>query len=111
MKIFILDFSKNNTFLNYFKNNNATIIIENIDGGKAYKTVAEVMPDFIFVNFNYKPSHCLQTINAIKNRKLTCKIPVYFVDGLEENFEKANKLGTIINTNTIKEILHQLEVN
>lgn len=107
MKIFILDFSKNKTFLNYFKNQKLTIIIENNDGGKAYKTIADEMPTLIFVNFNHKPSHCLQTINAIKNRKLTSQIPVYFVDGLEENFEKASKFGTLISSNTINELLNQ----
>jgi hypothetical protein len=107
MKIFILDFSNNDTFLHQFKSKNYTIIFEKNDGGKAYKTVAEEMPLMIFVNFNHKPSHCLQTITAIKNRKRTNQIPVYFVAGLEENFEKASKLGTIISINTINELLNQ----
>ncbi|HNM35389.1 MAG TPA: hypothetical protein PKI98_10915, partial [Chitinophagaceae bacterium] len=102
MKIFIVDFSPNNNFLLHFQKEGLHYTIEKNDGGNAYKTVATELPEKIFVNFASKPSHCIQTIKAILNRKTTSKIEIFFVDGDEKNNEKVKELGTSITYHQIK---------
>lgn len=87
MKIFVLDFSDNNEISNRISKEHS-VEEEKVNGGKAYKTIAEFMPDNFFVNYKDKPSHGRQTAISIKNRKKTSKIDIYFVNGTENENEK-----------------------
>ncbi|HKI87401.1 MAG TPA: hypothetical protein VKA38_00145, partial [Draconibacterium sp.] len=101
MKIFVLDFSESNEISNRISKEHS-LAEEKIEGGKAYKTVAEFMPDKIFVNYKDKPSHGRQTVISIKNRKKTSEIEIYFVDGTKNENEKIKNIGKIIGLNEIR---------
>jgi DNA-binding response OmpR family regulator len=104
MKIFLLNFSGNKDFVNRFPSGHQ-IEEETSDGAKAYKTVGEELPDKIFINYSNKPSHGRQAATAIKSRKRTANIPIYFVDGKEAENEKVKHIGTCINAKDIAENL------
>ena len=95
MRIFILDFSESNVISNRISKEHS-VVEEKLDGGKAYKTVAEFMPDRIFVNYKDKPSHGRQTAISIKNRKKTSEIEIFFVDGTINENEKIKNIGKCI---------------
>jgi len=60
-------------------------------------------PDIIVVNYKDKPSHRRITAQKIKERKMTSKIPVYFIDGMEN--EEIREIGTTITTEELKELV------
>lgn len=100
MKIFVLDFSDSNEISNRISKEHS-VTEEKVDGGKAYKTVAEFMPDKIFVNYKDKPSHGRQTAISIKNRKKTSEIKIYFVEGTANENEKIKNIGKCIELNEV----------
>jgi len=101
MKIFVIDFSGSNYLAEYFDKNH-DVFVENLDGGTAYKQIGQIMPDKIFINYKDKPSHGRQTGVAIKRRKKTSSIPIYFVDGNKEENEKIKSIGRVIETKDIE---------
>ncbi|MBS1731324.1 MAG: hypothetical protein JSS67_11215 [Bacteroidetes bacterium] len=104
MKIFIIDFSTDQSFKNNFPKD-YQIFEEKFDGSNAYKLVGEVLPEKIFINYHIKPSHGRQTAMAIKNRKKTSNIPIYFVDGSEIENTKVQNIGLCIKTKNIDEYI------
>jgi DNA-binding NarL/FixJ family response regulator len=92
MKIFVLDFSNTNT-ISEILTTRFQVFTEKKDGGNAYKQVAEIMPDIIAINYKDKPSHGRQTAEAIKKRKKTSQIPIYFIDGEENELKKIINIG------------------
>ena len=51
------------------------------------------MPDLIVVNYKDKPSHGRITAQKIKQRKMTSEIPVYCIDGTENEIDKIKCFG------------------
>lgn len=94
MKIFVIDFSTSEEWLEQLPANH-DISVEREDGGRAYKTVGELLPDLILVNYAHKPSHCRQTVQAVRERKKTRDIPVMFVGGSPEQNAKLGDLGKV----------------
>jgi len=105
MKVFIIDFSKQKNIASLIPKHHQCLE-ENKDGGEAYKKIGDFMPDKIFINFQHIPSHAVQTAKAIKQRKKTAHIPIFFVDGKALDHHKIYTLGTCI---TSSEILQQLD--
>jgi PleD family two-component response regulator len=95
MKVFIIDFS-NDTEIEKRISQDIEIYRENIDGGQAYKSIGELMPELIFVNFNKKPSHGLQTAISVRQRKRTSQIPILFLDNDQKNNDKMSEIGEVI---------------
>lgn len=65
MKIFVLDFSSGSERVDSLPTGHE-ITEEKADGGKAYKTIGEQLPDKIFINYKHKPGHGRQTAISIK---------------------------------------------
>ena len=103
MKIFVIDFSKDKSLIEICERNGNIIEYEQNDGAVAYKKSREFMPDIIVVNYKGKPSHGRLTARKIKERKMTSKIPVYFIGGMEN--EKIREIGTAITTKELKELV------
>jgi len=104
MKIFIIDFSRANLIAEKL-NHQFKVFIEKKDGGNAYRQVAELMPDVIFVNYKDKPSHGRQTAQSIKERKKTSQIPIFFVNGDEKENEKISHIGVAITMDEIENFI------
>jgi response regulator RpfG family c-di-GMP phosphodiesterase len=92
MKIFVIDFATTNNISEKLATK-FLVFTEKKNGRNAYVQIAEIMPDIIVVNFNDKPSHGKQTAEAIKKRKKTSLIPIYFIDGKEKDIEKVRSIG------------------
>ncbi|HEU4497668.1 MAG TPA: hypothetical protein VFR70_11500 [Flavobacterium sp.] len=104
MKIFVIDFSGKAAFIENFPDGHQ-IAIEDRDGAAAYKMIGEQLPDKIFINYGDKPSHGRQTAIAIKKRKATSAIPIYFVNGSEDENKKADQIGHCIMASEINKCL------
>lgn len=108
MQIFIIDWSKDNStpLLEYCKSTAHKIAgFELCDGGEAYRKVAACKPDAIIVNYSVKQLHGRTTIQEIRNRKATAGIPVYFIDGEEDENERVEHMGICLSTEELKDLL------
>jgi len=75
------------------------------DGGKAYSKTALDKPDAIIINYAAKPLHGRLTAESIRKRKGTSTIPIYFIDGDEEDNEKAANLGLCLSMGELNDLL------
>ena len=107
MKIFVIDFSKDNSLIELCMSNGNIVEYEQKDGALAYSKSREFMPDLIIVNHKDKPSHGRITAQKIKQRKMTSEIPIYFWNGTEKENEKILDIGTPITTIELEELLKQ----
>ncbi len=105
MKIFVLDFSKENNLIVFCSQNNHNVTYEQHDGGRAYQKVKEIMPDILVVNYQSKPSHGRVTAQKIYQRKSTSEIPIYFVNGSPENNQKIHHFGIPVSQSELENIL------
>ena len=101
MKIFIIDFS-NDTEIEKRISQDVEIYREKMDGGQAYKSIKEVMPDLIFINYIKKPNHGLQTASSVRQRKTTSQIPILFLDNNLKQDDKVNEIGEVITYDDIQ---------
>lgn len=103
MKIFLVDFLSDSILYNALHTlENVEVYLENTDGGKAYKSVGDKMPDYVVVNIMYKPTHGLETAKVIKNRKKTQNIPIVFIADTQNHFTETKNIGE---TMTLNEVL------
>lgn len=108
MKLFIIDWSKKSTtpLIEYCKTTPHKIVgTELTDGGTAYKNTALKTPDAIVINYAVKPSHGRITAQQIHKRKSTAGIPIYFINGDEEDNEKASTIGICLSEEEFKDLL------
>lgn len=108
MKLFIIDWSKDSStpLIEYCKGTNHKIVgTELTDGGTAYKNTALLKPDAIIINYAVKPAHGRITAQQIRNRKLTAAIPIYFINGDEDDNEKVQNTGICLSEDEFKELL------
>jgi hypothetical protein len=103
MIILVVDFSKEDRIVENLPPGHE-IVSEKMDGGRAYQLSGELLPDKIFINYKDRPSHGRQTAIAIKERKKTANIPIYFVDGEKMENEKVTYLGKCLTIKELKEI-------
>jgi response regulator RpfG family c-di-GMP phosphodiesterase len=95
MKVMIIDFADTNHISDLVPPA-FDRIVENTDGNEAYKIVGKELPNIILINYKVKPSHGRQTAIAIKKRKSTAEIPIYFIDGTAIENEKVQSIGLCI---------------
>jgi DNA-binding response OmpR family regulator len=76
------------------------------DGGEAYRKTGLDKPDAIIINYATKPLHGRVTAESIRKRKATALIPVYFIDGDEEDNEKVANLGLCLSMEELNDFLH-----
>ncbi len=107
MKLFIVDFSESTVFKRLFTENNL-VGEENTEGGRAYKAVLELMPDAIFMNYDHKPKHALETASAIKKRKKTAHIPIFFIHNETTDPSQEPSCGKMIRSEDIEYWLNRL---
>ena len=107
MKLFIIDWSKELTtpLIDFCKKNADVVGIELRDGGEAYRKTGLLKPDVIVINYATKPSHCRQTADSIRQRKATSQIPIYFIDGAEEENELAEHMGICFSQEELQDLL------
>ena len=106
MKVLVIDFSDTNHFVELLPKG-LELLVEKKDGGKAYRLAGEEVPDVIIVNYKDKPGHGRQTAGAIKERKKTSHIPIYFVNGNEADKDKISQLGICVDMKELVSILKQ----
>ncbi|MEO0075617.1 MAG: hypothetical protein ABIK31_05870 [candidate division WOR-3 bacterium] len=106
MKVFIIDFSTD-TEIEKRVSNDIEIHRESVDGGRAYQSISEIMPDIIFVNYDKKPSHGLQTAISVRQRKKTSEIPIIFINNDNKYDKKASKIGDVITYDLIETYIHK----
>lgn len=108
MNLFIIDWSKNDStpLIEYCsKTTHKVVGYELTDGFEAYKKTAKVKPDAIVINYAVKPSHGRQTAEQIHKRRLTSQIPIYFINGDEDDNELAEHMGICFSGEEFKELL------
>ena len=108
MKLFVIDWSKDNTtpLIEMCKASSHKVVgTELHDGGTAYKNTALTKPDAIVINYSVKPSHGRATAQQIRKRKSTSTIPVYFLNGDEDDNEKVEHLGICLSEEEFKDLL------
>ncbi|PZR23427.1 MAG: hypothetical protein DI539_03120 [Flavobacterium psychrophilum] len=109
MKLFIIDWSKelSTPLIDYCKKNAEVVGIELRDGGEAYRKTGLLKPDAIVINYATKPSHGRQTADSIRLRKATAQIPIYFIDGAEDENELAEHMGVCLSHEELEDLLQE----
>jgi chemotaxis response regulator CheB len=107
MKLFVIDWTKEDRsdLVDTCIKAGHEVAHEYKDGGEAYRKISDFMPDLILVNYAVKPSHGRLTVEAIKKRKKTASIPVYFIDGTVPENEKVKSLGEIVGMDKIVNLI------
>ena len=108
MKLFIIDWTKDDTtpLIEYCKGTSHKIVgTELTDGAAAYRNTATSKPDAIVVNYAVKPSHGRATAQEIRRRKATQAVPIYFLNGDEEDNEMAEHMGICLSEEEFRELL------
>jgi DNA-binding response OmpR family regulator len=75
------------------------------DGAEAFRQTAQVKPDAIVVNYAVKPLHGRMTAESIHKRKGTSQIPIYFINGEEDENEKVANVGICLSQEELKDLL------
>lgn len=75
------------------------------DGGEAYRKTGVLKPDAIIINYAARPLHGRTTADSIKKRRATADIPIYFIDGDEEDNERVAHLGVCLSTEELVDLL------
>jgi hypothetical protein len=83
----------------------AIIGFELKDGAEAYRKTALLKPDAIIINYAAKPLHGRMTADSIHKRKLTSEIPIYFINGEEEDNERVAHLGVCLSSEELADML------
>ena len=107
MKIFVIDWSvsEKTELVEICQSLQHEIAFELQDGAEAYRKTGELKPDLILINYDVKPSHGKATAEAIKQRKSTANIPLYFVTEKTITDEKLSAWGKMISKKDISKIL------
>lgn len=108
MKLFIIDWCAEGTsaLLEHCSASAHTVIgYELQDGGEAYKKTGLNKPDAIIINYAAKPLHGRTTAESIRKRKATAAVPIYFIDGEEEDNEKVANLGLCLSREELADLL------
>lgn len=108
MKLFVIDWSKDTTtpLLDFCRQSVHKVSgFELSDGGEAYRKTGINKPDAIVVNYAAKPSHGRMTANSIHKRKLTAQVPIYFINGNEEDNELVANIGICLSEEELKDLL------
>ncbi|MFP9099272.1 hypothetical protein ACLI09_09475 [Flavobacterium sp. RHBU_24] len=108
MKLFIIDWCADGaSALLTHCTESAHIVIghELHDGAEAYKKTGTDKPDAIIINYAAQPLHGRVTAESIRKRKTTAQIPIYFIDGDEEDNEKAANLGLCLSMEELNDFL------
>ena len=107
MKLFIIDWTKELTtpLIDYCKKNADVIGVELNDGAEAYRKTGLLKPDVIVINYSNKPSHGRLTADSIRKRKGTANTPIYFIDGAEDENEKAENIGICLSQEELEDLL------
>ena len=107
MKLFIIDWTKELTtpLIDYCKKNADVIGVELNDGAEAYRKTGFLKPDVIVINYSNKPSHGRLTADSIRKRKGTANTPIYFIDGAEDENEKAENIGICLSQEELEDLL------
>lgn len=107
MKLFVIDWAKepNTPLIECCKKTGNSVSYELSDGGEAYRRTGISKPDAIVVNYSVKPAHGRQTAASIRNRKATSQIPIYFIDGSEEDNELAENIGICLSQEELQDLL------
>ena len=104
MKILLIDFSKNLELENILRKNHE-VFTERTDGARAYQIAGTLSPALIIINHSNKPSHGWKTAEAIKKRKKTGEIPIYFFNENESEHKKVYSTGKFVTLNELKNII------
>ena len=108
MKLFVIDWSKDATtpLLDICRHAQHKLAgFELLDGAEAYRKTGISKPDSIVVNYAAKPAHGRQTADSIRKRKLTSAIPIYFINGNEEDNELVANIGICLSEEELKDLL------
>jgi len=107
MKLFIIDWTKELTtpLIDYCKKNADVVGIELSDGAEAYRKTGLLKPDAIVINYSSKPSHGRTAAESIRKRKITANTPIYFIDGAEDENEKADNIGICLSHEELEDLL------
>ena len=108
MQLFIIDWSKDSStpLVEYCKRTPHKIVgTEMADGAEAYRKTGKCRPDAIVVNYAVKPSHGRITAQEIRRRKATAEVPIYFIDGEEDENEKVEHIGICLSSDELKDLL------
>lgn len=108
MKIFVIDWTKDNStpLLEECRAKGHEIVGRELqDGAEAYRKTGAVKPDAIVVNYAVKPSHGRMTAESIRSRKATAQIPIYFIDGEEDDNEKVANIGICLSGEELSDLL------
>lgn len=105
MKIAVIDFSGEEQLAKRIADKGHRVVAEYKDGGKAYAMIGDELPDKIFIAYAHKPSHGRQTAAAIRGRKRTVSIPIYFVGGAEKDNALVADIGECISDEAVERYL------
>lgn len=75
------------------------------DGAEAYRKTGTLKPDAVVINYAAKPSHGRMAADSIRKRKATAEIPLYFIDGEEEDNERVAHLGICLSSEELVDLL------
>lgn len=111
MKLFVIDWCNDagsSTLLTTCKTSPHTVIgFEIKDGAEAYRKTGVLKPDAIIINYASKPLHGRTTADSIHKRKLTTNIPLYFIDGDEEDNERVSHFGVCLSSEELSDLLNE----
>lgn len=109
MKLFVIDWcpdAASSALLTLCKETGHTVCgYELKDGNEAYRKTGTGKPDAILINYAAKPLHGRTTADAIRKRKTTSEIPLYFIDGEEDDNERVAHMGICLSSEELTDLL------
>ena len=107
MKLFIIDWTKELTtpLIEYCKKNATVVGTELSDGAEAYRKTGLLKPDAIVINYSSKPSYGRLAADSIRKRNGSTLTPIYFIDGAEDENEKAENIGICLSSEELEDLL------
>ena len=108
MKLFVIDWSKESStpLIDFCRGCGHELVGRELqDGAEAYRKTANAKADAIVVNYAVKPSHGRMAADSIHKRKGTSQIPIYFINGEEEENEKVANIGICLSDEELRDLL------
>lgn len=109
MKIFVIDWCTDanaSALITACKTPPHSVVgYELADGAEAYRKIGILKPEAIVINYAAKPSHGRMTADSIRKRKATAEIPLYFIDGEEDDNERVSHMGICLSSEELADLL------
>ncbi|QYJ68368.1 hypothetical protein [Flavobacterium litorale] len=108
MRLFITDWSSQPTtpLINHCKNTSHKVVgTQLVDTEDVFSSVIAAKPDTVVINYAHKPAKGRAIAKTLRKQEKTALLPIYFINGEEEENEKVAHMGICLSEEEFKELL------